>query len=83
MAYLTVSFFSDSLRREVTFNALLPIDGSNKLDFASQQPLKSLYLLNGFTGSHNDWISYTRIRMLSYIDEQRAYIYRRLVYGWI
>lgn len=65
MAYLTVNFFSDSLRREVTFNALLPIDGSNKLDFASQQPLKSLYLLNGFTGSHNDWISYTRIRKLS------------------
>jgi len=65
MAYLTVNFFSKCLKREVTFNALLPIDDPSKPEFSKQQPLKALYLLNGYNGSHNDWISYTRIRKLA------------------
>ncbi|MCR8659743.1 alpha/beta hydrolase [Paenibacillus endoradicis] len=68
MAHLTISFFSKRLNRDVTINALLPVDGSDKPDYSStslQPPLKSLYLLNGLTGNHTDWVSYTRIRKLA------------------
>ncbi|PQP80174.1 acetylesterase [Paenibacillus sp. PCH8] len=69
MAMIQVNFFSKSMRREVTFSALLPVDAPvipGQADpGANREPLKSLYLLNGYSGSNTDWISYTRIRELS------------------
>jgi S-formylglutathione hydrolase FrmB len=70
MAVLTVRFFSKCLRREVTMSALLPVDspefGEGQASNASSgQPLKSLYLLHGIFGSHEDWLHNSRIRVLS------------------
>ncbi|KQO04652.1 alpha/beta hydrolase [Paenibacillus sp. Leaf72] len=67
MAMMQVHFYSKCLRREVTFNALIPLD---KLEIpgqaaAKKKTMKALYLLNGYSGSCMDWISYTRIRELS------------------
>ncbi|SEL56303.1 alpha/beta hydrolase family protein [Paenibacillus sp. OK003] len=77
MAMLQVNFFSKSLRREVTFNALLPVDApvipGQPDPGADRKPLKSLYLLNGYSGSYTDWISYTRIRELS--DRHRIAVF--------
>lgn len=68
MAISTVSFFSKSMRREVTFSALLPIDfpviPGQTID-VQIKPIKTLYLLNGFSGSHQDWLTFSNIRELS------------------
>ena len=67
MAMSQVSYYSKAMRREVTFNALLPIDMMEipgKLN-DKIKPMKALYLLNGYSGSFTDWISFTRIRELS------------------
>lgn len=67
MAFLQVNYFSKAIRRIVTFNALVPIDtieiqGQNE---APKGPMKSLYLLHGFSGNHTDWICETKIQELS------------------
>ena len=66
MATLQINYVSKSLRRTVTFNALLPIDqmelpGQEKLN----KTMKSLYLLHGFFGNYTDWIYGTKIHELS------------------
>ncbi|WP_337098265.1 alpha/beta hydrolase [Paenibacillus sp. YIM B09110] len=56
------------MRRELTFSALLPLDSPELPGQSVEQvkkPMKSLYLLNGFSGSHSDWNSFSRIRELS------------------
>ncbi|QUL53306.1 acetylesterase [Paenibacillus tritici] len=67
MATLQISLQSQCLKREVTFNALLPLDLPEGLGLPvwSGQPLRSFYLLHGFSGSQNDWLSFSRIRELS------------------
>jgi S-formylglutathione hydrolase FrmB len=52
------------MRREVTFSALLPFDAPGDLA-ETIQPMKALYLLHGYGGSHSDWITFSRIRELS------------------
>lgn len=64
MATMQISFFSASMKREVTFSALLPLDQPDK-EHDAGKPLKSLYLLHGYCGSHTDWISFSSIRELS------------------
>nr|WP_154960081.1 alpha/beta hydrolase-fold protein [Paenibacillus xylanexedens] len=69
MATVQVNFFSKSMRREVSFNALLPLDlpvipGQSEVA-NEQEPLKSIYLLNGYSGSQWDWITFSRIRELA------------------
>lgn len=68
MATLQVSFLSKAMRREVTFNALLPLERFEEPANPSEErkPFKSLYLLHGYMGSHSDWINYTRIRELAF-----------------
>lgn len=68
MAISTVSFYSKSMRREVTFTALIPIDfpviPGQTVD-EHIEPIKTLYLLNGFSGSHQDWLTLSNVRELS------------------
>lgn len=45
-------------------NALIPLEGFGP-EPETKLPLKSLYLLHGFSGSHADWLSFSRIRELS------------------
>lgn len=67
MATMQVHFFSKSMRREVTFNALIPVDRPEipGMPPVEAQPMKALYLLNGYSGSSSDWITFSRIRELS------------------
>lgn len=64
MAFFQVNFFSKAIRRNVSFNALVPLDAGSEEELP-KTPLKSLYLLNGFFGDYMDWICNTRIRQLS------------------
>ncbi|MBS4456692.1 alpha/beta hydrolase [Tuanshanicoccus lijuaniae] len=52
MSLIHVSFFSKNLSRNVFYNAIIP---------KSSVPLKTLYLLHGWSGNHDDWITNTNI----------------------
>lgn len=56
MAIGTFEFFSNCLRRNVTFKIILPndVDGSNNEHY--KRPMKTLYLLHGYCGMCADWI---------------------------
>lgn len=65
MAMVTVDFMSASLMRNVTVKAIIPFD---KLEFPGapvreKKPFKTMILLHGIFGNHNDWICNTRIRL--------------------
>jgi Predicted esterase len=65
MALITVDFFSKSLMRTVTINAIVPIDkhSFNPLEpKREEKPYKTLYLLHGIFGNHTDWVVGTRIQ---------------------
>lgn len=67
MALIQVNYLSKALSRQVTFNALIPIDMfniSNKRKI-NKTNLKSLYLLNGYFGNYMDWTTRTKIQDLS------------------
>lgn len=68
MAVLQINFFSKCMKREVTFNALIPLDHNPEEMVESEGStvrLKSLYLLHGYGGSHTDWLNYPAMRELS------------------
>lgn len=49
MAVMQVEFRSETLKREVTFNVVLPVE-------SAQAPYPTLYLLHGLTDSRNGWL---------------------------
>lgn len=68
MAMLQIQFFSQCLRREVSFSALVPLDNlpiPGQPTIEEVLPLKALYLLHGYSGNHTDWLHFSRIRELS------------------
>lgn len=68
MALMTIQFFSNSLRREISLQAILPIDSfntTNEITINTNTPLKSLYLFHGFHGSSTDWLYNSNIRDLA------------------
>lgn len=70
MAVLSGSFQSRELFRKVSFTAIIPtstrsIYESKLEDEEENQPLKTLYLLNGWDGNHEDWLHNTRIAELA------------------
>ena len=60
MADLTVRFFSDALKRDVSFLMVIPND--IRTDFPrddlkrKDRPMKTLFLLHGYQGSAFNWI---------------------------
>lgn len=56
MAIGTFEFFSNCLRRNVTFKIILPndVDAGNNEHY--KHPMKTLYLLHGYCGMCADWI---------------------------
>lgn len=67
MAFFQVNFYSKALKRLVSLNALVPVDtfevpGQEKVE---RGPMKSLYLLHGYSGNHLDWISGSTIQEIS------------------
>ncbi len=61
------------MRREVTFNALLPLESGGGSEEEAKRPLPALYLLHGYAGSHNDWLNFSRIRELA--DQYRVAVF--------
>lgn len=63
MALVQVNFISQSLKRTVSMNVILPVD---KFLFKGNcQPVneyKTLYLLHGLLGNYTDWVTRTRIQ---------------------
>lgn len=56
MALLQVDFRSESLKRAVSFQVILPVENF-------EGPYPTLYLLHGLTDNSNAWLHHTRIRM--------------------
>ena len=56
MALMQVEFKSETLKRNVTANVILPVE-------RFKGPYPTLYLLHGLTDNYNGWLSYTRIRL--------------------
>jgi len=61
---MTVEFYSKSLNRQVTFNAIVPVGKFNLPGMPPQvgnKPFKTMYLLHGIFGNHNSWAIGSRI----------------------
>jgi len=69
MALIQINFLSKTLKKIVTFNALIPIDTIEAPgeEMIEKKTMKSLYLLHGYSGNYTDWVSGTRIQKLSEI----------------
>lgn len=68
MAYLQVNFYSDKLKRSVSFNAWTPTDLSEKQKAENpyyRRKMKALYLLHGYLGDHQDWMFRLNLNELS------------------
>ena len=67
MAFATVNFFSKFLRRNVTFNIVLPTDKMLPpgAKVPEKKPFRTLYLLHGVFGNYTDWIRGTRVQSLA------------------
>ena len=62
MATMKIEFFSQSLMRTVTVNAIVPVDKMIIGEKATKKKLyKTLYLLHGIFGNYTDWLHGTRI----------------------
>lgn len=57
MAVGNFDFYSQCLRRSVSFRVIVPNDG----DAADAEPMKTLMLLHGYNGGYSDWIWNSRI----------------------
>ena len=68
MALLQVNTYSTALSRIVTFHILLPNDAPVEMLGPNphyERPMKTLYLLHGFSGSTQDWLTGSLIQELS------------------
>ncbi|MVB09810.1 Endo-1,4-beta-xylanase Z [Caprobacter fermentans] len=67
MALVEVNFHSKALDRLAVFNALIPTDAPEEVrdQKSFERPMKSFYLLHGYTGNYSDWLCGSRIQELS------------------
>ncbi|MER2064006.1 MAG: alpha/beta hydrolase-fold protein [Alkalibacterium sp.] len=70
MATLTTTFQSEELQRNVTFKAIIPTSTKSLYDYETKAEVKpegyrTLYLLNGWNGNHEDWMNNTTIVKLA------------------
>ena len=60
MAKLQIEYFSNALRRATTFEMLIPNDHVAGIpwenDVAHARPMKTLFLLHGYTGKAGNWV---------------------------
>lgn len=60
MALLQVHYLSDALKRIVTFHIFLPNDVQDEFKKGNphyDRPVRTLYLLHGYSGNTTDWVS--------------------------
>lgn len=68
MAVINTEYFSLARRKFVSFTAVLPVERPPMADQPpcyTSGPYPALYLLHGFSGSHSDWLTNTRIAELA------------------
>ena len=67
MALLQINMFSQTLKRTVPLEVVLPSDKVLSYGKAqkSSKPYKTLYLLHGLLGNYTDWVSNTNIQRLA------------------
>ena len=68
MALLQVNTFSQALSRIITFHIILPNDAPPEMLAGNSnydRPMKTLYLLHGFSGSTQDWLTGSLIQELA------------------
>jgi putative tributyrin esterase len=61
MALLNVHVYSNKLYRSVTLNVILPTPVQLSTQTIKKKKFKTLYLLHGLFGHHNDWLMNTRL----------------------
>jgi len=66
MAIFQADFMSDCLTRNVHFNAFLPTDPRPPFEYRG--PLKTVYLLHGYTGSADGWFTRHALGNLSIMN---------------
>ena len=67
MAVMDVNFFSNCLMRNVTYRAIIPLDGpiAPGERTRGREEFKTLYLLHGITGNYTDWTYCSRAVQLA------------------
>lgn len=66
MAFLQVSYESKTLNGMTNFSAFIPIDTyEDSTQMKSEKPMKTLYLLHGYTGGQLDWACKARVQGLA------------------
>ena len=65
MALIQANFTSMCLKRTVQFNAILPADQMTAFYAPAKLPLKTFYILHGYTGSCMDWFLNSELGDLS------------------
>jgi putative tributyrin esterase len=67
MASIQATFFAKTMRRQVSFHAFMPKEGIEipGMPPAARPPLKTIYLLHGFSGICADWAYGSRVQELS------------------
>ncbi len=65
MALIQVNFISNTLKRTVPLQVILPVDKGDGSRFLNdpQRRYPTLYLLHGLFGNCTDWVSNTRVQM--------------------
>ena len=65
MATMEIHMFSEALKRNVTFNAIVPIDkrSIDGYQLRDDRPMKTLYLLHGVYGDCTEWQNFTRVAL--------------------
>lgn len=63
MSLSNLTFYSNSLQRNININVYLPIDDSDVVQptVENPRPFRLLILLHGLFGCNSDWIQYTRL----------------------
>lgn len=65
MAVYEFNFYSTKLGRYVPATGILPTDGGEVhpecIPECYERPMKTIYLLSGYSGEHTDWLHYTQI----------------------
>lgn len=68
MAVLDVNFYSNTLNRQVSYRAIIPMDEPLSYGVESKpfRKFKTLYLLHGMMGNYSDWVRNTNVNQLSH-----------------
>lgn len=68
MALIEMTFAADTLKRWTEATVILPVESAGMEGIEKPKYFPTLYLLHGFSGNRNDWLTYSNIRLLA---EQR------------